>query len=88
MCGWRRISFAVIASQRVGHGEVPRVGADLREEDAFEDQIADLAAQRVGVAAVDRVEDLVRLLEHEARAATRASVRDPRGSPAGRAAAP
>ena len=44
----------------------PSSARDLREEHAFEDQVADLAAQRVGVAAVDRVEHLVRLLEHEA----------------------
>src|SRR5262249_10560697 len=52
-------------AQRVGDGEPPLVGADLREKDSFEDEIADLAAERVGIAAIDRVEHFVRLLEQE-----------------------
>ena len=66
MCGWRRIELRRDRAQRVGHGEPPVVGCDLREEDAFEDagRRSRRAARRV--AAVDRVEHLVRLLEHEA----------------------
>ena len=51
--------------QRIGDGEVPLVGAIWARNTPFEDQVADLPAQRVGVAAVDRVEDLVRFLEDE-----------------------
>ena len=66
MCGWRRTSFAAIAFSESATVKCPASAADLGEEHPFEDQVADLAAQRVGVAAVDRVEHLVRLLEHEA----------------------
>ena len=52
-------------AQRVADGEAPLVGLELRQEDALEEQIADLAAQRVVIVAVDRVEHLVGLLEHE-----------------------
>ena len=51
--------------ERVRDREVPVVRLDLREEHALEDEVADLAAQAVVVAAVDGVEHLVGLLEHE-----------------------
>ena len=51
--------------QRVRHGEAPFVRRDLRQEHALEQEVADLAAQSVVIAAIDRVEDLVRFLEHE-----------------------
>ena len=82
------MSFSLIASQRIGDREAPVVRFDLREEHALEEQIADLAAQRVVVVAVDRVEHLVGLLEHEAAQRLDASARDPRGIRPGRAAAP
>ena len=88
MCGWRRTSLSVIVAQRIGDGEAARVGLDLREEDALEDQVADLAAQRVVVAAIDRVEHFVASPRARSRAATRASARDPTGSRRVRAAAP
>ncbi len=52
-------------AQRVADGEAPLVGLELRQEDALEEQVADLAAQRGVVFAVDGVEDLVGLLEDE-----------------------
>jgi len=51
--------------ERVRDLEVPRVCLDLREEHPLEQEIADLAAQAVVVVAVDRVEHLIGLLEHE-----------------------
>ncbi len=42
----------------------PMSEATCGEEDALEDVIADLLAQRAEIAAVDRVDDLVRFLEH------------------------
>ena len=53
--------------QRVVHREVSALGCDLREEHALEDVIADLLAQRVHVAALDRVDHFVRFFEHEMR---------------------
>ena len=55
----------MIVAQRVADGEAPLVGLDLRQEDALEEQVADLAAQRVVIGAVDRVEHLVGFFEHE-----------------------
>ena len=52
-------------AERVGNGKLFRIGADLRQEYALEDQIADFSLERVGIAAIDRVEHFVRLLEHE-----------------------
>ena len=51
--------------QRVGDGEAPLVGLDLRQEHPLEQQVADLAAQGLVIAVVDRVEHLVGLFEHE-----------------------
>ncbi len=51
--------------ERIGHRETALVRGDLRQEDALEEEVADLAAQGVVIAAVDRVEHLVGLLEHE-----------------------
>ena len=66
MCGWRRISLALMWSSESATVNWPASAHDLREEHALEDQVADLAAQRVGVAAIDRVEHFVRFLEQEA----------------------
>ena len=52
-------------AQRIAHREAPIVGLELGQEDALEEQIADLAAQRVVIRAVDGVEDFVGFLEHE-----------------------
>src|SRR5262249_38757105 len=43
--------------------EVPALGVDSREEDDLEEEIAELLAQMGGPAVVDRVDDLVGLLE-------------------------
>ncbi len=64
-CGWRRISFSLIARSESATVNRPSSSAILRQEDAFEDEVADLAAKRVVIAAIDRVEDLVRFFEHE-----------------------
>lgn len=45
--------------------EVPLLGGNLREEDRLEEHVAQLLAQCTRVAAVQRVEQLVGLLEHE-----------------------
>ena len=51
--------------QRIRHRESPGIRLYLRQEDAFKKEIADLAAKRVVIAAIDRVEHFVCLLEHE-----------------------
>ena len=50
---------------RVADGEAAFLGADLREEHGSEEKIAKLVLQRVVVAAVERVEQFVRFLQHE-----------------------
>jgi hypothetical protein len=52
-------------SQRVRNGEPPFILRNPREEDALEDEVADLSAKIVVIAAIDGVEDLVRFFEHE-----------------------
>src|SRR5206468_10594837 len=44
-------------------GEAPRLGRELGLEDDLEEEIPQLVAQVAGVARVDRLEDLVDLLE-------------------------
>ena len=51
--------------ERIGDGEVARLGAQLGQQHAFEDHVADLLAQGRAVAPVDRLEHLVGLLEDE-----------------------
>ena len=51
--------------QAIRDREPPGIRLYLRKEDPLEDQIADLAAERVVICAIDRVEHFVRLLEHE-----------------------
>ena len=63
-CGWRRTSLSETDREGVGDGECPHVGGHLREEHALEDVVADLFAQRREIAALDRIDDLVGLLEH------------------------
>ncbi len=50
---------------RVGDGEGTVLGADLGDEHRFEQQVAELVTQRAGVAAVDRIDDLVGFLQDE-----------------------
>ena len=52
------------AGERVGDGEVSRLGLELRHEDGLEEEIAELLAERRVVVAVDGLEHLVGLLEH------------------------
>ena len=52
-------------AQRVADREAPVVGFELRQEDALEEQVTDLSAQRVVIGAVDGVEYLVGFFEHE-----------------------
>ncbi len=51
--------------QRVRNGEPPFIFRNPRKEDALEDEVADLSAKIVVIAAIDRVENLVRFFEHE-----------------------
>jgi competence protein ComEC len=51
--------------QDIADREVPLLGGNLREEDGLEEHVAQLLAQRTGIAAVERVKQLVGLLEHE-----------------------
>jgi hypothetical protein len=55
-------------------------------EDDLEQQVAELVAERAGVAVVDRVEHLVRFLEQVGTRGSRASARDPTDSRPARAA--
>ena len=55
----------MIARSESATVKLPVVRFDLRQEHAFEEQVADLAAQRVVIAAIDRVEHLVGFFEHE-----------------------
>jgi hypothetical protein len=52
-------------AQRLGDGESPFVCSDLREKDAFEQQVSNLAAEVVVVASIDRVQHFVRFFQHE-----------------------
>src|SRR5262249_9651989 len=51
--------------ERVGDPEASLVGRDLREEHPFEQEVADLSLERVVIVRIDRVQDLVGLLEDE-----------------------
>ena len=51
--------------QRVGDREVAGLGAELREEHAFEHEVADFALQFVEIAAFGRLDDFVCFLEDE-----------------------
>ena len=53
------------ALERVGDREVPRFALELREEHRLEHEVAELLAERRVIVAVDRLEHLVGLLEHE-----------------------
>ena len=75
-------------AQRVGDRESPLVRRDLREEHAFEQQVADFAAECIVVPSIDRVEHLVGLLEDEPAQRLESSARDPTGIRPARAAAP
>ncbi len=66
-CGCRRTSFSTTWRSESSTVNSPGLGRDLREEDAFEDVIADLFPRASHVAALDRVDHLVRLFEHERR---------------------
>jgi hypothetical protein len=51
---------------RVGDGEGALLRGDLCQEDPFEDVVPDLFFERFQIAPLDRLDDLVRLLEHVA----------------------
>ena len=51
--------------QRIGDLEVSRLGLELGEEHGLEDEVAQLLAERGVVVPIDRLDHLVRLLEHE-----------------------
>ncbi len=52
-------------AQRVGDAEGASIGRDLREEDAFENVVADLFAKRLEIVVLDGLDDFVRFLEDE-----------------------
>ncbi len=56
--------FVGDAGERVGDGEMSRFGLELRHENGFEEEIAELLAERGVVVAVDGLEHLVGLFEH------------------------
>ena len=64
-CGWRRTSLSVIDASESATAELAGLRAELRQQHALEDQVADLLAERRAVARVDRLQHLVGLLEHE-----------------------
>ncbi len=64
-CGCRRISLAVDRVDRVGDLEPSRLERDLRLKHALKQHVAQLAAQSVEIAAIDRLERLVGLLEQK-----------------------
>ena len=62
----RQTELLVDPLQRVGHRKVATVFLDPRQEYTLEDEIADLAAERFVIVAVDGIENFVSLFEHEA----------------------
>ena len=62
-CGWRRTILDGDRRPDVGHVEHAGLGRELRVEDDLEQQVAELARELRGRARVERVVDLVRLLE-------------------------
>ena len=67
-------------AQRVADGEAPIVGLELCQEDALEEQVADLSAKRVVIGAVDGVEHFVGFFEHERSQALNRLLAVPRAS--------
>ena len=61
----------------VGDGKLAAFGGQLRVEDDLEEQVAELLAQLRVVAAFDRVDDFVGLLDQIAHERLRGSVRGP-----------
>ena len=51
--------------KRVGEREAPVLGAELGQEYRFEDQVAELVAQRRKIRSVDGVDHFVRFLDDE-----------------------
>ena len=72
----------------VGEPERARLGGDLGVEDDLQEQVAELVAQRCRVAAVDRLEHLVRLLDHVGPQALVCLLAIPRAAARARADAP
>ena len=66
-CGWRRISFVVIASTTPPKSNSPRLLRHASVEDDLQQQVAELVAQIDDIAALDRVGDLIGLLDREGR---------------------
>ena len=50
---------------RIGDREASLLLADLRQEHRLEQEVAELVLERVVIAAIERVEQLVGLLQHE-----------------------
>ena len=63
-CGWRRTSLSQIAATTSSGPNQPLRARQLGLEDDLQQQIAELLAQVVGRAAIDRVDHLVRLFDH------------------------
>ena len=70
----------------VGDREVALLVRDLREEHDLEEQVAELLAEPGGVAAVDRLERLVGLLEQERAQRLQRLLAIPRAAAGGRGA--
>ena len=62
-CGWRRVSLSQIAPATASKSKAPLLARHLRMEHDLEQQIAELVLEVREVAALDRIGDLVRLLE-------------------------
>ena len=66
--------------ERVRDGEVPALGGQLREEDPFEEEIADLAPKLRHIALLDGLDHLVGFLDHEGHQGLQRLLAIPRGT--------
>ena len=87
-CGWRRISFSVIACTTSAKRERALLLRHAGVEDHLEQEVAEFVSQVVEVAAADRVRDLVGFLDRVGRDALRSSARGPTDSRCRACAAP
>ena len=76
------------ALQRVGDREVAGLGLELRDKHRLEHEVAELLAERRVIVAVDRLEHLVGLLEHERLQRVDRLLAIPRAAVGRRAASP
>ena len=79
-CGWRRIIFVGDGLDHVAEGEFAQLFGHPRVIDDLQQQVAELVAQIVQVAARDGVGDLVGFLDRVGSDGLESPARRPRGS--------